>query len=86
MKLVVFVGGEVIRLALQNTSIESNIALARKDILVPKYIEREAETSKMTSILLEDWENPYPDFVHEQLKGANACAWSVPSYPYAWWP
>jgi putative NADH-flavin reductase len=89
MKLVVagatgFVGGEVLRLALRNKSITSVVALARKEVPVPKHAGSEADISKLKSVLLEDWEGPYPDLVIEQLKGADACVWSVLLHSHAW--
>jgi putative NADH-flavin reductase len=80
MKLIVvgatgFVGQEVIRLALRNESITSIVALARKIVPVPEQAGFEANRSKLKSILLEDWENPYPEHIIEQLKGADACVW-----------
>lgn len=82
MKLIVtgatgFVGGEVVRLALQDKSISSVVALTRKAVPVPKHVGPEADTSKLKSVILEDWENPYPDDVVEQLKGADGCVWFV---------
>lgn len=82
MKLVVvggtgFVGGEVIRLALQNKSITSIVALARRQVPIPKHTRPDADTAKLHSVLLEDWERPYPDHVVEHLRQADACVWSV---------
>ncbi|KAF2014087.1 NAD(P)-binding protein [Aaosphaeria arxii CBS 175.79] len=86
MKLVVtgatgFVGQEVIRLALQNKSITSVVALARKEVPVPNHTASEADTSKLKSIILEDWGQPYPEQVLEQLKGVNACVWTLAVTP-----
>jgi uncharacterized protein YbjT (DUF2867 family) len=82
MKLIVvgatgFVGREVVRLALQNKSITSIVALARKIVTVPERAEFEADTSKLRSVLLEEWDKPYPEHVIEQLEGADACVWLV---------
>jgi nucleoside-diphosphate-sugar epimerase len=84
MKLIVvgatgFVGGEVVRLALRNKSVTSIAALTRKVVPVPEYAGPEADTSKLQSVLLEDWETPYPQNVIDHLKGADACVWSVVS-------
>ena len=80
MKLVVtgatgLVGGEVVRLALKSNSVTSVVALARKEVAVPKHGGPEADTLKLKSVLLEDWETPYPDLVLEQFQGADACIW-----------
>ncbi|KAF2657762.1 NAD(P)-binding protein [Lophiostoma macrostomum CBS 122681] len=86
MKLVVtgatgFVGQEVIRLALQNRAITSTIALARSNVSVPENGGPDADTSKLKSVVLTDWENPYPEHVIEQLKGADACVWTLAITP-----
>jgi hypothetical protein len=54
-------------------------ALTRKVVPVPEYAGPEADTSKLQSVLLEDWETPYPQNVIDHLKGADACVWSVVS-------
>lgn len=82
MKLIVtgatgFVGTEIIRLALQNKRITSVVALSRKPVQVPDHAGPNANTSKLQSIVLDDWTKPYPDSVKEQLRGADACIWLV---------
>jgi len=80
MKLIVtgatgFVGTEVIRQALRNSAIISDIALARKPVSLPDNAGPHAETSKFSSVILEDWINPYPLPIQEAIKGADACIW-----------
>ncbi|KAF2438902.1 NAD(P)-binding protein [Karstenula rhodostoma CBS 690.94] len=86
MKLIVagatgFVGGEIIRLALRNKSITSVVALARKEVPVPKHAGTEADTSKLKTVVLEDWEKTYPEHVIQQLSGADACVWALAVTP-----
>jgi len=87
MKLIVtgatgFVGAEVIRQALRNPAITSIIALARKPVLLPDNAGPNAETSKFSSVILEDWKSPYPPSIQDAIKGADACIWyvSIPSH------
>jgi nucleoside-diphosphate-sugar epimerase len=82
MKLIVagatgFVGTEVVRQALRNPAVTSVVALARKPLLPPTNAGPSADTSKLQAIVLEDWTSPYPGFVSEHIKGADACIWSV---------
>jgi hypothetical protein len=82
MKLIVagatgFVGTEVVRQALHNPAVTSVVALARKPLLPPTNAGPSADTSKLQAIVLEDWTSPYPGFVSEHIKGADACIWSV---------
>lgn len=81
MKLVVtgatgLVGTECIRLAILNPSITKVIALARRPVAPPE--QAGSDTSKLQSVVLEDWTKPYPDTVKESLRGADACIWSEP--------
>ncbi|PVI04899.1 NAD(P)-binding protein [Periconia macrospinosa] len=86
MKLVVvgatgYVGTEVIRLALRNKAITSVIALSRKPVNVPSHLGADADTSKLQTVDLQDWEKPYPDAVKGKLKGADACIWMLAVTP-----
>jgi uncharacterized protein YbjT (DUF2867 family) len=80
MKLIVtgatgFIGTEVIRQALSNPTITSIVALARKRISAPQNAKEGADMSKLKSVVLEDWLNPYPENVQELIRGADACIW-----------
>jgi uncharacterized protein YbjT (DUF2867 family) len=83
MKLIVtgatgFVGSEVIRQALRNSAITKVVALARKPVLPPSDAGPDADTTKLQSVLLEDWVSPYSEAVKDHLKGADGCIWFVP--------
>ena len=80
MKLIVtgatgLVGSEVIRLALRNPAVDSVVAVARKPVLAPANPDLKAETSKLQSVVLEDWTGPYPEYVKQHVKDADACIW-----------
>lgn len=82
MKLIVtgatgFVGSEVIRQALRNSAISTVVALARKPVLAPSNAGPDADSTKLQSVILEDWTSPYPEIVQEHLKGADGCIWFV---------
>jgi len=82
MKLIVtgatgFVGTEVIRLALLDKSITSVVALTRREFDVPEDAGPEANLSKLQTVILENWGEPYPESVREHIKGADGCIWFV---------
>lgn len=79
MKLVVagstgFVATEVIRQALSNSAITSIIALARRETAVPQNSGPQADTSKLKSVVCDDF-GEYPESVKLELAGADACIW-----------
>ncbi|WP_394830007.1 hypothetical protein LVJ94_26220 [Pendulispora rubella] len=81
MKLIVagstgFVGTEVIRQALANPAVTSIAALARRVTTVPQSTGPGADTTKLTSVVCEDFER-YPERVTRELAGADACIWLI---------
>ncbi|KAF4625828.1 hypothetical protein G7Y89_g12334 [Cudoniella acicularis] len=68
-----FIGKEVLDQCLKNPAITSLIALSRRDL------PGEAANPKLTVVIIEDFKL-YPDSVLEQLKGADACIWSIGTY------
>ncbi|OAP56501.1 hypothetical protein AYL99_09680 [Fonsecaea erecta] len=85
MKLVIsgatgFVATELIRQSLSSPSITSVVALARRPITVPDNLGPEADTSKLESVVLEDFAK-YPDHVKKQLEDADACIWTLAITP-----
>jgi hypothetical protein len=81
MKLIVagstgFVATEVIRQAVSHPSITSILALARRTTAVPQNVGPGADTTKLKSVVCEDFGN-YPESVKKELSGADACIWYV---------
>jgi nucleoside-diphosphate-sugar epimerase len=79
MKLIVtgatgLLGTWVIRESLQNPKITSVIALARRPVSAPENAGDGFDTSKLKSLVLEDFTN-YPEDVKSQLADADACIW-----------
>lgn len=79
MKLIVtgatgFVGKEVIRQSLRNPNITSVVALARRPVPVPSNLDPGADSSKLHSVTIKDYDS-YPDEVKKQFAGADACIW-----------
>ncbi|MCJ1395203.1 hypothetical protein MMC18_008086 [Xylographa bjoerkii] len=85
MKLIVagasgFVATEVIRQSLSIAKITSVIALARRPVATPLNLGQSADATKLHSIVLDNY-GSYPDDVHQQLAGADACIWTVAITP-----
>jgi len=81
MKLIIsgatgFVATELIRQSLSNPRITTVLALARRPVAVPENLPTGADTSKLKSIVLEDFA-VYSDDVKKQIEGADACIWYV---------
>lgn len=79
MKIIVagstgFVATEVIRQALSFPAITSIVALGRRTIAVPQNTAPGADTSKLNSVVCDDFEN-YSESVKKELSGADACIW-----------
>lgn len=79
MKLIVagatgFVGAEVVRQALSHPAVTSVVALARRATPVPANIGPDANVSKLTSTICDDFDN-YSESVKADLAGADACIW-----------
>lgn len=73
-----FVGTEIIRQSLSNPSITAVYALARKPVAVPEGTTAGADTGKLKSLVVEDFEK-YPEEVKEQLADADATIWYEPT-------
>ena len=69
-----FVGSEIIRQSLSNPNITAIYALARKPIPVPEGTAPEADTSKLKSLVVKDFEK-YPEDVKAQLADADGAIW-----------
>jgi hypothetical protein len=77
MKLIVsgatgFVATEVLRQSLAHPSITQVIALSRREVQLGPNVDR----SKFKQVLLKDY-CEYPEEVLKELRGADACIWSV---------
>lgn len=85
MKLIVagstgFVATELIRQALSNPKITSIKALARRPTAVPQNAGPGADTSKLASVVCDNFEK-YSESVKQELAGADACIWYVNLLP-----
>ncbi|AEO71933.1 uncharacterized protein THITE_2148503 [Thermothielavioides terrestris NRRL 8126] len=86
MKLIVagstgFVATEVIRQALANPAVASVVALGRRKAPEPQRLDPGADVSKFTSVVLENFDNEYPESVKGALAGADACIWTIAVTP-----
>ncbi|KAI2611646.1 NAD(P)-binding protein [Hypoxylon fragiforme] len=78
MKLIVtgstgYVGREVIRQSLCKSEITSVVALSRQPVPVPDGLPEGADTSKLRSVIIEDY-GRYSDEVKREFAGADAFA------------
>lgn len=79
MKLVIsgatgFTAREVIRQSLSDPKITTVVALARRPVEVPQNLGAEADTSKLKSVVVQDF-GAYSEDAKKQLEGADACIW-----------
>ncbi|GAB1312714.1 Nucleoside-diphosphate-sugar epimerase [Madurella fahalii] len=86
MKLIVagstgFVATEVIRQALSNPAITSIVALGRRPAPEPQTTGPTADTTKLKSVILDDFDKDYPENVKKELSGADACIWTIAITP-----
>jgi nucleoside-diphosphate-sugar epimerase len=68
------IGTEIIRQALANPAVKSVLALGRRETALPPNLDPAADTSKLKSVVLEDFEN-YTEDVKKQLQAADAVIW-----------
>ncbi|KAI1178856.1 NAD(P)-binding protein [Nemania sp. FL0916] len=85
MKLIVtgatgFVGKEIIRQSLLRSDITSIVALARSPIPEADKLSSGADSSKLKSVVIKDYD-VYTDDVRKELSGAAACIWTVAITP-----
>ncbi|EXJ81830.1 hypothetical protein A1O1_07895 [Capronia coronata CBS 617.96] len=85
MKLIVsgasgFVATEVIRQSLNNPSITTVVALARRRISAPGNLPPDADASKLRSVVVDDLDQ-YSEDVKRQVAGADACIWTLAITP-----
>ncbi|KIW66093.1 hypothetical protein PV04_08297 [Phialophora macrospora] len=85
MKLVIagatgFVATELIRQSLANPKIHSVVALARRPVEVPQNLGPDVDTSKLKSVVIEDFVK-YSEDVQGQLEGTDACIWTLAITP-----
>ncbi|KAJ5736953.1 uncharacterized protein N7483_002078 [Penicillium malachiteum] len=66
-----FIGNEVLQQCLQHPSITSIVALSRRDL--PQH-------DKLKVAIMNDFLS-YPDAVREEIKGADACIWTLGLIP-----
>ncbi|KAK7182750.1 hypothetical protein DPSP01_013486 [Paraphaeosphaeria sporulosa] len=75
-----FVATEVIRQSLSNPKITAIYALGRKPIAVPEGTAPGADTSKLKSLVVKDFEK-YPEDVKAQLADADGAIWALAVLP-----
>ncbi|KAK3207347.1 hypothetical protein GRF29_103g738502 [Pseudopithomyces chartarum] len=75
-----FVASEIIRQSLSNPNITTIYALGRKPIPVPEGTAPGADTSKLKSLVVQDFEN-YPEDVKAQIADADGAIWALAVLP-----
>jgi len=71
-----FVATELIKQALSNPAVTTIVGLARRETPVPENLAPGADSSKLKSVICNDFEN-YDESVKKQLAGADACIWLI---------
>lgn len=64
----------LIRHALSHPEIKTVVALGRREISPPENLGPKADTAKLKTVILKDFEN-YTEDVKEELSGADAVIW-----------
>ncbi len=69
------VGTECIRIALSLPEVTEIVALARRPVPVPNSLALKADSSKLKTVIVQDFAAEYSQEVKDELRGADACIW-----------